>query len=260
LYFQEVDAFELMEESPSPKKVGSWIAGNATEDVPLPSICSRLEKWLHARRLNPRCDPSSTLSKILDTPTMKLETIYDRSNSDFRSRSLDRNEMELETIYDLDHESSDFRLKPMDQSELSNSQLQNLKTGETKSSKDAIHIKSESCEDIEAGVKKLSLTSTSSSFDDHNNPFAVLLETCGQSAPSMLEDLFSRYRYVSCFLVMFNLGFWATKVYVSQCLESQFFSTAYATHFYSRGYNRCFFWCLVFLLLVFSFMTILCTI
>lgn len=193
LYFQEVDAFELMEESPSPKKVGSWIAGNATEDVPLPSICSRLEKWLHARRLNPRCDPSSTLSKILDTPTMKLETIYDRSNSDFRSRSLDRSEMELETIYDLDHESSDFRLKPMDQSELSNSQLQNLKTGETRSSKDAIHIKSESCEDIEAGVKKLSLTSTSSSFDDHNNPFAVLLETCGQSAPSMLEDLFSRY-------------------------------------------------------------------
>jgi len=190
-----------MEESPSPKKVGSWIAGNATE---LPSICSRLEKWLHARRLNPRCGPSSTLSKIFDTPTMKLEPIYDldRSNSDFRLRSLDRSEMEFDTIYDLDHNSSDFRLRSMDQSELSNSQLQNLKTGETRSSNDAILIESESCEDIEAGVKKLSLTSTTSSFDDHNNPFAVLLETCGQSAPSMLEDLFSRYRYVSCFLVM----------------------------------------------------------
>lgn len=240
MYFQEVDAFELMEESPSPKKVGSWIAGNVTEEVPLPSICSRLEKWLHARRLNPRCGPSSTLSKILDTPTMKLETIYDRS-SDFRLRSLDRSEMELENIYDLDHNSSDFRLRSMDQSELSNSQLQNLKNGETRSSNDAILIKSESCEDIEAGVKKLSLTSTSS-FDDHSNPFAVLLETCGQSAPSMLEDLFSRYRYVSFFLVTFNLGFWSTKVYVSWCLERQFFSTSYATHFYScGGYNRCFF-------------------
>lgn len=207
MYFQEVDAFELMEESPSPKKVGSWIAGNVTDDVPLPSICSRLEKWLHARRLNPRSGPSSTLSKILDTPTMKLETIYDRNDSDFRLRSLYRSEMEFETIYDLDHSSSDFRLRSMDQSELSNSQLQNLKTRETRSSNDAILIRSESCEDIEAGVKKLSLTSTSSSFDDHNNSFAVLLETCGQSAPSMLEDLFSRYRYVSCFLVMFNLGF-----------------------------------------------------
>ncbi|CAI8615328.1 unnamed protein product [Vicia faba] len=159
LYFQEVDAFELMEESPSPKKVGTWIVGNNTEEVQLPSLCSRLERWLHSRRLNPRCRPSSTLSKILDTPTMNLEV----------------------------------RLRSLDQSGLSNSQLSNFKSGESKRSLNNVSlIESEGCEDIEAGVKKLSLTSTTSSiYDDQNNPFSVLLEICGQSAPSMLQDLFS---------------------------------------------------------------------
>ncbi|KAI5424627.1 serine/threonine-protein kinase haspin homolog [Lathyrus oleraceus] len=161
LYFQEVDAFELMEESPSPKKVGTWIVGNNMEEVPLPSLCSRLERWLHSRRLNPRCGPSSRLSKILDTPTMNLEV----------------------------------RMRSLDQSGLSNSQLSNLKSGESnRSLNNASLIESEGCEDVEAGLKKLSLTSTTSSiYDDHNNPFSVLLEICGQSAPSMLQDLFSRY-------------------------------------------------------------------
>ncbi|GAU11411.1 hypothetical protein TSUD_344020 [Trifolium subterraneum] len=171
-YFQEVDAFELMEESPSPKKVGSWIVGNVAEEVPIPPLCSRLERWLYSRRLNSRCGPSSTLSKILDTPTMNLETIRD-----------------------IDFQFSDLKLRSLDQSELRNSQSHNLKTGESKRSlNNVIHIKSEDSEDIEAGAKKLSLTSTSSSiYDDHNNPFAVLLEICEQSAPSMLQDLFSRY-------------------------------------------------------------------
>ncbi|CAK8544548.1 unnamed protein product [Lathyrus sativus] len=159
LYFQEVDAFELMEESPSPKKVGTWIIGYNAEEVPLPSLCSRLERWLHSRRLNLRCRPSSTLSKILDTPTMNLED----------------------------------RLRSLDQSGLSNSQLSNFKSGESQRSlNNASLIESEGCEDVEAGLKKLSLTSTTSSIYD-DNPFSVLLEICGQSAPSMLQDLFSRY-------------------------------------------------------------------
>lgn len=164
-----------MEESPSPKKVGTWIVGNNMEEVPLPSLCSRLERWLHSRRLNPRCGPSSRLSKILDTPTMNLEV----------------------------------RMRSLDQSGLSNSQLSNLKSGESnRSLNNASLIESEGCEDVEAGLKKLSLTSTTSSiYDDHNNPFSVLLEICGQSAPSMLQDLFSRYRYVSRFLVASYLVF-----------------------------------------------------
>lgn len=165
-----------MEESPSPKKAGTWIVGNNMEEVPLPSLCSRLERWLHSRRLNPRCRPSSTLSKILDTPTMNLEV----------------------------------RLRSVDQSGPHNLQFSKFKSGESNRSLNNVSlIENEGCEDdIEAGVKKLSLTSTASSiYDDQNNPFSVLLEICGQSAPSMLQDLFSRYRYVSRFLVASYLVF-----------------------------------------------------
>ncbi|XP_061366256.1 serine/threonine-protein kinase haspin homolog [Gastrolobium bilobum] len=49
-YFQEVDAFQLLEESPSPKKVGTWTLGNMTEGAPIPDVCSRLEKWLYSRK------------------------------------------------------------------------------------------------------------------------------------------------------------------------------------------------------------------
>lgn len=191
-----------MEESPSPKKVGTWIVGSITEEAPLPSLCSRLEKWLLSRRLNPRCGPSSTLSKIFDTPSTNLETIRD-----------------------IDFNFSDFRLRSLEQTDLSNSQLHNLKTGESKRSLiDDSLIESEGCEDIEVCVKKLSLTSTSSSiYDDHNSPFTVLLEICGQSAPAMLQDVFSRYRYVPCFLVTCYFPFWARKVCVSVHLQRQFF-------------------------------------
>jgi serine/threonine-protein kinase haspin len=208
-----------MEESPSPKKVGSWIVGNVAEEVPIPPLCSRLERWLYSRRFNPRCGPSSTLSKILDTPTMNLETIRD-----------------------IDFQFSDLRLKSLDQSELRNSQSHNFKTGESKGSlNNPILIKDEESEDIEACVKKLSLTSTSSSiYDDHNNPFAVLLEICGQSAPSMLQDLFSRYRYVPCFLVTHVIFDFRVQRFVQvSALRDNFFLLP-VPHFYSCGYNRCF--------------------
>ncbi|WP_348243374.1 hypothetical protein, partial [Salmonella enterica] len=55
-------------------------------------------------------------------------------------------------------------------------------------------VKNESCEDLEAAIKKLSLASTSaSSVADHVDPFTTLLAVCGQSAPSKLLDLFSKY-------------------------------------------------------------------
>ncbi|KAL2345581.1 hypothetical protein Fmac_006866 [Flemingia macrophylla] len=173
LYFQEVDAFELLEESPSPKKLGTWIKGNMTQEGPLPAISSRLEKWLHSRRLNPTCGPSSTLSKILDTPSTRLETICD-----------------------LDFDASESRtLEP--------TETNPVKTGDRKSSNENdVHLRAndsmladqsgEGCEDIEASVKKLSLVSTSSSIDDdHISPFSALLSICGQSAPSALQDIFS---------------------------------------------------------------------
>ncbi|ESW35288.1 hypothetical protein PHAVU_001G222600 [Phaseolus vulgaris] len=177
LYFEEVDAFELLEESPSPKK-NTWITDDLKQEGPMPTICSRLEKWLHSKRLNSSCGPSSTLSKILDASSTRLEGIQD----------IDFSTPELRTL---------------EPTEKSNS-LQTIKTGDRKTSvENDIHLQQtnekmlfaqsgEGCENIDAAVKKLSLISTSSSIDnDHISPFSALLAICGQSAPSLLQDIFS---------------------------------------------------------------------
>ena len=75
-YFQKVDAFELLEESPSPKNFGTWATGNQTLTDPIPHVSSRLEKWLFSKKLNFNFGPSSTLSKILETPAAQMDSIY----------------------------------------------------------------------------------------------------------------------------------------------------------------------------------------
>ncbi|MBA0873612.1 hypothetical protein Goshw_004689, partial [Gossypium schwendimanii] len=75
-YFQEVDAFELLEESPSPKHFGTWATGNQTVTDPIPHVSSRLERWLLSKKINFSCGPSTTLSKILETPAAPMDPIY----------------------------------------------------------------------------------------------------------------------------------------------------------------------------------------
>lgn len=51
-YFQEVDSFELLEESPSPKKSGTWVISVPDNEIPLPYMSSVLRKWLIAKKSN----------------------------------------------------------------------------------------------------------------------------------------------------------------------------------------------------------------
>ncbi|RZC22045.1 Serine/threonine-protein kinase haspin-like [Glycine soja] len=100
------------------------------------------------------------------------------------------------------HPASD--LKTLERTDRSNLLLHTIKTEEKKTSiENGSHLQTnekmlsapsgKGSEDIEAAVKKLSLVSTSSSMDDDQiNPFSVLLSICGQSAPSVLQDIFSR--------------------------------------------------------------------
>ncbi|KAL1350759.1 serine/threonine-protein kinase haspin homolog [Arachis hypogaea] len=181
-YFQEVDAFELLEESPSPKKVGTW---TIPEEAPLPAVCARLERWLHSRRLKPSCGPSSTLSKIMDTPATGSQITHD----------VGINSAILETL---------------ERTVAKNSHLDTIQAGGKRGLLDGIPLEGTldlqidhnmmidesdgGCEDIDLAVKKLSLTSTSSSLDDgHISPFSALLSICGQSAPSLLGDVLSCY-------------------------------------------------------------------
>ncbi|KAJ0704260.1 putative non-specific serine/threonine protein kinase [Helianthus annuus] len=68
-YFQEVDAFELLEESPSPQNK-TWVMG--TKQCVLPShISTVLNKWLQNRSRG----PSASLSKILETPQLSRDSV-----------------------------------------------------------------------------------------------------------------------------------------------------------------------------------------
>ncbi|KAF2307342.1 hypothetical protein GH714_026480 [Hevea brasiliensis] len=185
-YFQEVDAFELLEESPSPKHFGTWATDNQTDTSSIPYLSSRLEKWLISKKLNSSSAPSTTLSKLLETPAMPLETICD---NDFSAANLKTPEKSSLKINSSLH-SVQSRI---------NAYLLSKYVSERKSDSQTIRTMltitdDEGCKDIEAAVKKLSLASTSTSLDhDYVDPFSSLLAICGQSVPSTLLDVFSKY-------------------------------------------------------------------
>ncbi|KAJ7973216.1 putative Serine/threonine-protein kinase Haspin [Quillaja saponaria] len=152
-YFEEVDAFELVEESPSPKKLDTWAVGNKTDSGPVPLLCTRLEKWLMSKKLNHGCGPSSTLSKILDTPSMALEPIAD---------------------FDLPQ-------TPQKSSVKINSQLYS----------DGGNEGSKCIEAAVKKLSLISLSDSADS--DKLDPFDALLAACGQLSPAKLHDVFSKY-------------------------------------------------------------------
>ncbi|KAL5582731.1 hypothetical protein UlMin_015173 [Ulmus minor] len=185
-YFEEVDAFELLEESPSPKHRTTWEMGNQADSVAVPHLSTRLEQWLISRKFNYPCGPSSTLSKILGTPlSNKVESTGGNNLCPSNLRTPEKSLVKIGPH--LHHESAvnlDFSMRC------------SLKT-DTNKSDEIIAVKenvgNKDQEDIEVAVKKLSLASTSSLDIGYSNPFATLLAVCGQSVPSTFHDLFSKY-------------------------------------------------------------------
>ncbi|KAG7024044.1 Serine/threonine-protein kinase haspin-like protein [Cucurbita argyrosperma subsp. argyrosperma] len=184
-YFQEVDAFELLEESPSPKRFGTW-ASSQFDSAALPSLCSKIEKWLISKKSNYSLAPSSTLSKILETPLESREPIGGKHLDKFNLGTPDKSAREI-----------DARLCSIQRRFISS--LNDIDALEIDSTRDnrstrAEDVSTEDRADLEVSVKKLSLTSTSTSFHNYNlDPFNALLAVCGQSAPSTLKDAFSNY-------------------------------------------------------------------
>nr|VDD08065.1 unnamed protein product [Brassica rapa] len=174
-YFHEVDAFELVEESPSPKtkNASTWI--NGEQVVPeVPHLATRLEKWLISKKLNRPCGPSSTLSKILETShsTTRLEPILDDDALDA---------LALGTPESASN-SSIFRL------------IQS--GGDSLDAEDAPSVRKIKTEeiDLEDELKRLSLTSDlASSHLDYEKPFLDLLSACGQMRPSNFMEVFSKF-------------------------------------------------------------------
>ncbi|KAF3956877.1 hypothetical protein ACB098_03G007000 [Castanea mollissima] len=185
-YFQEVDAFELLEESPSPKNFGTWAMDGQSNNIIIPHLSSRLEKWLLSKKLNHSVGPSSTLSKILETPAMPLEQICGDDSGSLNLRTPEKSSMKTNSQLPSVQSRSNSILvdKIVIEGDINSQKCNTASVSEGH----------EGCEDIEVAIKKLSLASTSASLDrDQSDPFAALLAVCGQSSPSKLKDVFSNY-------------------------------------------------------------------
>lgn len=199
-YFQEVDAYELLEESPSPKRFGTWAMGVQNDDIVLPHLSSVLNKWLIAKKLNYSYGPSGSLSKILETPAMPMEPIcgdgFDASTVKTPEKASPQVCSGLHSVQDRFN--SDFM----------NKDVVGRQTGSQKSNEVSLTTGDEGCEDIDVAIKKLSLTSRSASLGgDHWDSFSALLTVCEQSAPSTLLDVFSKYWFVTDFLSLVVFSF-----------------------------------------------------
>ncbi|RVW77373.1 Serine/threonine-protein kinase haspin-like [Vitis vinifera] len=151
-YFQEVDAYELLEESPSPKRFGTWAMGVQSDDIVLPHLSSVLNKWLIAKKLNYSYGPSGSLSKILETPAMPMEPIcgdgFDASTVKTPEKASPQVCLGLHSVQDRFN--SDFM----------NKDVVGRQTGSQKSNEVSLTTGDEGCEDIDVAIKKLSLTSS----------------------------------------------------------------------------------------------------
>ncbi|KAL3515873.1 hypothetical protein ACH5RR_022775 [Cinchona calisaya] len=169
-YFKEVDSFELLEESPSPKRADTWLMGVQTDKVAVPHLSSVLQKWLIAQKKG--YGPPPSLTRILETPAICKKSIssglraLEEGSVPMRSSLCSfQNRISFSSV------SEDFSMRPF-----------------------ILRSRENSCEDIQDAVGKLSLTSNSDSLDSQSwDPLLALLTACGQSAPSTLLDVLLSY-------------------------------------------------------------------
>ncbi|EOA39955.1 hypothetical protein CARUB_v10008644mg [Capsella rubella] len=171
-YFRDIDAFELLEESPSPNKSSTWTMGEQV--VPeMPHLSTRLEKWLISKKFNHACGPSSTLSKILENSATRQESVFD--NESFDSLPLKTPEKSSSG------NPSVFRL---------------ISSRDDSSAAEDVHVRKIKMEaiDLEDELKQLSLTSDPPSTHlDFDKSFLDLLSACRQMQPSNFLEAFSKF-------------------------------------------------------------------
>ncbi|CAK9147287.1 unnamed protein product [Ilex paraguariensis] len=185
-YFHEVDSFKLMEESPSPKKSGTWTMGIHSDIVVIPYMSSILRRWLISKKLNHSGIPSASLSKILETPAMTKESCC---GDGFASSNLETpEEMSLQIHSGLQAIQNGFN------SSYISKNVPERHVSSRKSNDEFLTMNEEGCEDIEVAVRGLSLTSRPASLAGQNwDSLLALLTVCRQSSPSTLLDVLSKY-------------------------------------------------------------------
>ncbi|KAK6911699.1 hypothetical protein RJ641_023792, partial [Dillenia turbinata] len=185
-YFQEVDSFALLEESPSPRNTGKWVADDEIDKVAVPHLSTVLQKWLKSKQLNPSHGASGSLAKILETPGIGVESIC--------GNSFDTTNMKTPTKAPLSLHSRLQSLRGRFSSAFTNKGVLERHIQLENSLAKQLRLDDKGCEDIHIAVEKLSLSSQPLSLDaNHVDPFSALLRVCGQSAPSTFVDVLSKF-------------------------------------------------------------------
>jgi serine/threonine-protein kinase haspin len=165
-YFEEVDAFELIEESPSPKNFGTWLTGLEQNQIDhdLPAILERWKISKLARRAS-----SEPLFDIMETPVIPsvISTCYS-----YRTPEKDRGSVKHSTS----------RANPLGYTGNSLKSIEE-ETGII-SSFGKLKIKEEHIEVEEASI---------SFSGEALSAFEQLLMVCRQSAPVTLAEVLSAY-------------------------------------------------------------------
>ncbi|CAH9141136.1 unnamed protein product [Cuscuta epithymum] len=183
-YFEEVDSFELMEESPSPKRPSTWTMTIQSNHVAIPCLSSTLQKWLLSKQNNISYAPP-LLPMILETPASqkgsnpcKLSRFSNLKTSEDARRGLQSG------LFSSEEECLDFTSEEISKKKSPSDSEKRI---------EQFHTAEDDTEGIEDIVGKLSITSRPSSLDRHCwDPFLALLAACGQSHPFTLLDVISK--------------------------------------------------------------------
>ncbi|KAM0954574.1 putative non-specific serine/threonine protein kinase [Dioscorea sansibarensis] len=202
-YFQEVDSFELLEESPSPKQFSTWAMGRQ-HDYFVHDLPSILERW-RISKLAYSCLPSQQLGRILETPTIPSVQSYNGLSGNLFEKTPER-ALKLMVPFNLSCYKSEIHSKfagPESVGDLNESSIV--------SSFGALQIKEESIEgdfsvggesrissasgkELEGANRKESVVPHSTSLGGEcYSAFAQLVMVCHQQAPLSLHKVFCNY-------------------------------------------------------------------
>lgn len=169
-YFEEVDAFELMEESPSPKNFGTW-AGGMEQSIILHDLPAILERWKIFKLA--RCAASNPLFDIMETPLIP-SVISNCSTENYSEKG--------------------YRTPEKDRGSGMHPTRRTILSGYTnESTKNIAGETSIVTSFSELNIEEPPRTSIPSSSGEALTAFAQFLMVCRQSAPATLADVFSAY-------------------------------------------------------------------
>ncbi|KAF3793275.1 Serine/threonine-protein kinase haspin [Nymphaea thermarum] len=197
-FFKEVDSFDLVEESPSPKNLGRWVQEHGEKQMRLQDMRSAfhpvLRKWL---RKQPVSYGSASLTDILETQLTPKHDLGDAESSEVSDSCSDKLMHQGSSSISLGCGKTGEESSPSLDNIIRSSSIvaQSKGKGNVKKVQDV--TENGECEndekELEVAVERLSLYSSSSSSCQHVNAFTKLLKLCGQSSPSTLSDAFSEF-------------------------------------------------------------------